>query len=296
MTDTAVASTGSTILTQGIPPSAPAAEAVNGTPAQQPSNGIAEAMAAAERPEWAPEKYWDPEKKSLRTEDLAKGYTNLEKMLGRDKVPVPVSDDDAEGWDRWYAASGRPGKLEEYEFQRPDKLPDGLGYDDDLEKDFRATAFSMGLNKKQANGLYEKFVASQISRFEAYNVSQQQAKAQVETDLRRQLGNKYDAALQKANVAIAQYADPEFKQYLDQTGLGNDPRMIRAFIKIGEQMTGDTRALGKPEPAMNGADMERTIREYESKHTKALFDKHHPEHAMRVKERAKLYEAAFGDA
>lgn len=296
MSDIAPAPTGSSILTSGIPQDAPAA-GNGGTPNGngQPVDGIAAAVKAAQRPEYIPEKYWKVDKNEADYEGLAKGYTNLEKLLGTEKVPKPLSDDDEEGWQRWYAASGRPESLDAYEFARPDKMPDGLSYDDDLEKDFKATAHNAGLNKQQANKLYNKYVKHQIDRYGAYQVSQQQSRAQVEADLRREYGTKYDGALTQAKVAMQTYADPEFRQYLDQTGMGNDPRMIRAFIKIGQQMTGDTRVVGTVAPKMDTADMERTIREFDSKHTKALFDRSHPEHKLRVKERNQLYEAAYGD-
>jgi hypothetical protein len=51
----------------------------NPTPAPQPNP----APAAGERPDWAPEKFWDPEAKTVRIEDLAKSYGVLEGAVGR---------------------------------------------------------------------------------------------------------------------------------------------------------------------------------------------------------------------
>lgn len=298
MQDAAPAPTGSSILTSGIPLDAPTS-GNGGTPSAngngQPANGIEAARLAAQRPEYIPEKYWRPEKGEPDIEGLAKGYVNLEKMLGTEKIPKPLSDEDQEGWDRWYAASGRPSTHDEYEFSRPDQLPDGLGYDEDLEKDFRASAYGLGLNKKQAGGLYEKFVKHQVERYGAFQTAKKQAVAQAQADLQRELGAKYESEMKNAHIAVQKYADPEFKTYLDESGLGNHPALIRAFMKIGRELNGDTRIVGKVEPQMNTADMERTIREFDSKHQKALFNREHPEHALRVKERNKLYESAYGD-
>lgn len=46
-------------------------------------------LAKRERPEWLPEKFWDPEKKEPRTEQVAKSYAELEKnfRLGKHKAP-----------------------------------------------------------------------------------------------------------------------------------------------------------------------------------------------------------------
>lgn len=293
MSDAAPAPSGSSILTSGIPPTSAPANGNGGNPVEQ--TATQQAIQAAQRPEWIPEKYWKADKNEPDLEGLGKGYTNLEQLLGREKIPKPLSDEDQEGWDRWYAASGRPEKPDAYEFKRPDKLPDGLGYDEELEQDFRATAYGHGLNKKQATALYEKFVATQIQRYDAFAKSKQQQRAEAEVALQREHGPKYEAALQQAKVAMANYADPEFRQYLEESGQGNDPRMVRFLMRIGKEMQGDTRALGKPQPQVNSADIERTIREFESKNRSALYDRSHPDHAALVKERNRLYEAKFGD-
>lgn len=293
MSDAAPAPSGSSILTSGIPPPSAPANGNGGNPVEQ--TATQQAIQAAQRPEWIPEKYWKADKNEPDLEGLGKGYINLEQLLGREKIPKPLSDEDQEGWDRWYAASGRPDKPEAYEFKRPDRLPDGLGYDEELEADFRATAYGLGFNKKQATTLYEKFVSNQVKRYDAYAKSKQQQRAEAEAALQREHGAKYDAALQQAKVAMANYADPEFRQYLEESGQGNDPRMVRFLMRIGKEMQGDTRALGKPQPQVNTADLERTIREFESKNRSALFDKSHPDHAALVKERNRLYEAKFGD-
>lgn len=292
MSEVAPAPTGSSILTAGIPLDAPAPgnggnPSANGT---APASGGTPHPSMADRPEWLPEKYWDGEKKSGRYEDLAKGYTHLEKLLGTEKVPIPTSDDDQEAWDRWYKAAGRPDSTDAYEFTRPDQLPDGLGYDEDLEKHFRARAYGLGLNKKQATGLYEDFVKTQIERHGAYQTSQKNARIQAEDAMRREFGSQFDAKMQKANVAMAAFADAEFRQRLDKTGLGNDPDMIRTFIKIGEQMTGDTRL---PKAEANGdtsGDVRSKIADYRKKYDAELRNPDHPSHKVRVENLYKLHQ------
>jgi len=154
---------GSTLLTTGIPAAA----------APRQPDGADKAVQAVldGPPEWLPPKYWDADKKAARYEDLGKGYQNLEKLLGKDRIPVPQADDDEDGWQRWYAASGRPEKADDYEFERP-SLPEGLPYDEETEKSFRTWAHVNGLNKKQARNLYEGYVKAQTERHAAYNTAQ----------------------------------------------------------------------------------------------------------------------------
>jgi hypothetical protein len=291
------ATAGSSMLTEA-PPLMPGSEAApGGTPAPARLDGAEAAVKDAidAPPEWAPAKYWDPKTKSVKTEDLGKAYINLEKLLGREKVPVPVSEDDAEGWERLYRAAGKPEKPDDYQFKRPEKLPDGLPYDEDTEKAFKDWAHMNGLNKKQAANLYDAYVKTQIERHAAWDTQVKQTRAQAEMALRREFGNGYEQKLNQAKMALRQYADPDYFQWLDESGQGNSPQMIRVWARIGEQLGGETRLQGRPQAQANPADLDRAIAEFRDKHKEALFTRDHPDHGMRVKEYNKLFEARFGE-
>lgn len=282
---------GSSILTADVP-------ADGGNPAPQlnaAQQALADAQEANDIPEYIPAKFWDKDRRAPKIEDMGRSYQNLEKLLGREKVPVPTGDDDDEGWNRWYAAMGRPEAPDKYEFKRPD-LPTDLPYDEDTEKAFREWAHKNGLNKRQANNLYDAFVKTQVERHAAYHDHQKQSRAKIEMDLRREYGNGYDGKVGLAKTAIRQFADPDYLAWLDESGMGNDPRMIRAWIKVGEKMTGDTQLRGKPTPEAQPADLDRAIADFREKYKDALWNKDHPNHDMRNKELRKLYETRFPDA
>jgi hypothetical protein len=169
-----------------------------------------------------------------------------------------------------------------------------MPYDDELEKSFKTFAHVNGLNKKQASALYEGYAKTQMERHAAYSTGQKQAVAQAETALRREYGNQYEQAVGQAKSALAQYADPEYLQFLEQSGQGNDPRVIRAWIKVGREMGGDTKLNGTVQATAQPADLDKAIGDFRSQHTKALFEKDHPDHDRRVKEYNRLFEARFG--
>lgn len=283
---------GSSILTADVPAGAGGNPAPQLNAAQQ---ALADAQEANDIPEYIPAKFWDKDRKTAKIEDMGRSYQSLEKLLGREKVPVPTSEDDDEGWNRWYAAMGRPEDPEKYEFKRPD-LPNDLPYDEDTEKAFRNWAHKNGLNKKQANNLYDAFVKTQVERHAAYNDHQKQSRAKIEIDLRREYGNGYDGKVNLAKTAIREFADPDYLAWLDESGMGNDPRMIRAWIKVGEKMTGETQLRGKPVAEAQPADLDRAIADFRDKFKEALWNKDHPNHEQRNKELRKLYETRFPDA
>lgn len=278
-----------------------AASPVDGTPSGDapvapPTNGADTSVQSVldGPPEWAPAKYWDAEKKSVRYEDMGRGYMNLEKLLGREKVPVPSDQEDRDGWDRWYKASGRPEKPDDYEFKSPE-LPKDLPYDGETEKTFRTWAHVNGLNKQQAANLYDGYVSQQLERHAAWHKAQQDHRRELETNLAREYGNKLESVKQSAGMIIRENADPEFHQYLSESGLGNDPRMVRFLAKIGSRMTGETKLKGAPQPQAQPQDFQRAIADFRDKHKEALFNKNHPNHDIRVKEFNKLFEGAYGN-
>lgn len=271
---------------RGVEPAAPAASVL--------SDGVATAERASQRPEWVPDKFWKAETGEPDYENLGRSYINLEKLVGRDKVPVPTSDDDTDGWNRWFEAAGRPAKPDDYEFKRPDSLPDGLAYDEDLEKSFRSQAHELGLNKRQTTALYERYVKTQTDRAVQGHKMRQEATAKAEGDMRREFGANYDAKIQRAKQALADHADPEYLQWLAETGAGNDPRVIRAWIKVGERMGGDTKLKGAPQHAINPVDNKRAIADFRDRYKEALWNSEHPDHKLRVGEMTALYERGAG--
>lgn len=281
---------GSTILTEGA---SQAGDVGNPPPAVVADPTTAAGMTQAVMdgpPEYIPPKFWDGEKKAPKIEDLGKSYMNLEKLLGREKVPLPQSEEDEDGWTRWYAAAGRPEKPDEYEFERPE-LPADLPYDEETEKSYRAWAHANGLNKKQAKSLYDGFVKNSVERHAAWQNHQKEMRAKAQMDLQREFGPQYEAKVAKARAALRKYADPDYYKHLDETGAGNDARMIRAWIKIGDEMAGDERLKGKVAETVTPQDIDRTISEFRSKNEKALYDKSHPNHQHVVNELYKLHSA-----
>lgn len=283
-------STGSSILTENLPP-VPA-----GNPQPHAQGTAADALQQVQDgpPEYIPAKFWDMEKKSAKVEDLGRAYVNLERLVGREKIPVPQSETDEDGWTRWYTAAGRPETPDKYEFKRPDALPTDLPYDDEAEKSFRTWAHVNGLNKKQANNLYDAYVKTQIDRHSAWDSGQKQAKSKIEQDLRREHGSQYEGKVSLAKSAIREYADPDYIKWLDETGQGNDPRVIRSWIRVGEKMSGETKLRGNPaEAPANPADLDKAITEFRSKNAEVLYKKEHPDHDVMVKEFNKLFQMRY---
>lgn len=108
-------------------PAAPAAGAPAAAPAASPAAAPAAAPAATPDYKWAGDETAQQlaQKKGwAQPGDAIKSYTELEGLLGGEKLPLPKSPDDKAGWDRVYTALGRPDVAtpEAYGI----KLPEGV--------------------------------------------------------------------------------------------------------------------------------------------------------------------------
>lgn len=222
---------------------------------------------------------------------LARGYSNAESLIGRDKVPIPKTDED---WDRWYAAAGRPEAPDKYEFKRPEKMPDGMTYDEEEEKSFRVWAHKNGLNPKQAANLYEEAVNMRLARHGAWYESQAKARQTAEETLKRDWGQAYEGKLALARGTLKEFGDPDFVAHLEQSGLGNDPRMVRWLAKVGERTMGETALKGDAKGGqMTPRDIEAKLADMREKNWAALSDKSHPDHRRLNQEYTKYFEMLY---
>lgn len=225
----------------------------------------------------------------LNVRSLAKSYANLEAQLGGDKVPVPKTDED---WDRWHKAAGRPDAPDQYKIEKPADLPANT-YDEEGEKQLRTWAHQNGLNQKQFENAYKVLFERHMASMNAMQTQAKQQREEGERALRVQLGGAYDSYVTGAKAAVTEFADPEFVQFLDQSGLGNDPRMIRVFGKIGKNLLGDDKLKGAGAAEASPADLDKMITEHRTKYSDALYNGQHPEHDLRTRELTVLFNKRF---
>ncbi|HHV7345781.1 TPA: peptidase [Enterobacter ludwigii] len=144
------------------------------------------------------------------------------------------------------------GAPEKYEFT----AGEGVELDTEALKDFEPVARDLNLTNEQAQKLvdaYPKILAGvQQRQAEAWQKTTEQWAADVKAD-KEIGGDKLTANLSAAQRALEQFGDPELKEYLDSTGLGNHPALVKAFIKVGKAMSEDKVVTGGHESG--GSDL-----------------------------------------
>ena len=185
-----------------------------------------------------------------QTQDNATG-TDSDKGSETQKTEEELAADKAKA-EKAEKDQKQEGAPEKYEFT----AGEGVELDTEALKDFEPVARDLNLTNEQAQKLvdaYPKILAGvQQRQAEAWQAQTEQWAADVKAD-KEIGGDKLTANLSAAQRALEQLGDPELKEYLDSTGLGNHPALVKAFIKVGKAMSEDKVVTGGHESG--GSDL-----------------------------------------
>jgi hypothetical protein len=151
------------------------------------------------------------------------------------------------------------------------KFPEGFAADDALVGKFKPLAQELGLDSPKAQKLVDLFV-------EAQTAAAQKAEAEVERQHKvwteslkadKEFGGaEFDASVQVARKAMVKFASPELRTFLEETGLGNHPELVRFAYRIGKSIAEDsvagTTGAGTQTPQNSDAALHRAL--YPSMH------------------------------
>jgi hypothetical protein len=119
----------------------------DGRPVGPAAEDAAIEEASPRRPVGVPEKFWDAQAGTLRSEALLKSYVELERKLGS-MIPLPSDEQDLEGHERLRRALGVPDTAEGYLIEVPDSA---------LQADpaINARLHEAGFTRRQAQLVYD---------------------------------------------------------------------------------------------------------------------------------------------
>ncbi|WP_296262507.1 peptidase [uncultured Enterobacter sp.] len=146
------------------------------------------------------------------------------------------------------------GAPEKYEF----KAGEGVELDAEALKDFEPVARDLNLTNEQAQKLvdaYPKILAGvQQRQAEAWQKQTEGWAETVKAD-KEIGGDKLTANLSAAQRALDQFGTSELKEYLNATGLGNHPDLVKTFVKIGKAMSEDGMVDGSNQGQRSAAEV-----------------------------------------
>ncbi|EMR6446139.1 peptidase [Citrobacter freundii] len=147
------------------------------------------------------------------------------------------------------------GAPEKYEF----KPAEGQELDTAALEQFEPIARELNLTNEQAQKMVDLYGTKimpmvQQQQVEAWQKTTEQWAADVKAD-KEIGGDKLTSNLSAAQRALAQFGTPELKEYLEGTGLGNHPELVKAFVKVGKAMSEDGMVTGKESGQRSAAEV-----------------------------------------
>lgn len=141
------------------------------------------------------------------------------------------------------------------------KLPDGLKLDPERAKAATELFADSGLSQEQAQKFMDMHVAEVTAAagkgakdfVDLQNKWVSEVKADPEIG-----GDKLTASLADSSRAIDRLGGPDLRAALDLTGAGNNPAIVKAFVRMGQMIKEDKFAPGNPAaPTPPGSVAER---------------------------------------
>lgn len=181
-------------------------------------------------------KNWDSPLKALES------YRNLEKHLGvpSDRLlKLPLPTDGKEAWEPIYKALGKPESPDKYQIPEL-KLGEGITIDTAKLDAVKKVMHETGITQKQAESLIKWYGSDLTQQVEAYKNQQTAAKQAGEAELKKAWGDKFEPELDTARAVIRKFGNEELLAELEQSGMGNHPKLTQFLNKVGKAMLEDS--------------------------------------------------------
>jgi len=207
---------------------------------------------------------------------LAKQLVDAQKAIGS-SLRIPSKDAGTEDWDKFYSRVsekvpglmkvdtddetavrgvlkqlGLPEKPDDYVL-KPDKLPDGVEWSDDIEADWRNTLHEIGVPAPMAKKIMETY-ANRLG--EQAQAAQQAEREKLET-LKKEWGEAFDEKARAAKKAAEHYAGEDLAKVMDQLPASVWVAMAKAADALEEK----GNPISRQGPTMTPAEAQSRLDE-----------------------------------
>lgn len=217
---------------------------------------------------------------------LAKSYIHAQQQIGKKGVIPPTDKSTDEEWSAFYKQLGQP-ELDKFEV----KYPEGVKVDEAGSKQFKEAVHKLGLLPKQAQGLLDWHLKTQGEAAQAAAAKQKLEFENHVADLKREWGEGYRKNIMLADQG-AKMVDPDFRQYLDDSGLSNNPKVVRFLAKVGK-MFGEDKLLGDGAGKFGRTPAELDFEIQKLEGSAEYLDPSHPSHRNILAQRDALYQKRY---
>lgn len=201
----------------------------------------------------------------------------------------------------YHETLGCPRRPEEYRYDRP-RLPEGMGWDEPLERSFVASAHKAGLSNHQVQALLHFWGETMAGRYTEGQARQAQAAEQTRAHLHERYGPAYEDKVYAANRFLRTYGGEKLAELFRSHGLltpdgrVTQPELIEALASAGEDL-GEESLHGNQSGGLGFGMSQAQARDAwdakvaDEKFLKAYLDGNHPGHANAMTEARRLFQA-----
>ena len=230
--------------------------------------------------------------------ELAKGYVNAASLIGRDKIPMPKTDDEMH---EVQIRLGKPQSPQEYKIG-PEIGPSWVLGDlaespepdvplEEWKACYKRRAHEFGLTQNQAAKVYEVLVRERAEETKKANASIEAELAKCEQELKKVWGEQHDVNLIVASKTAHGLFGENVMKKITAAGLARDPDFIKGLHRIGnrslEELGIDKRGSSLKTPS----DLDGEIAALRGH--PAYLDKKHPEHTIVSNKLQALYSRRY---
>lgn len=232
-----------------------------------------------------------------QSKDLAgfvKSAVDTKKMVGANTIRLPGKDATPEELSEFYKNLGRPDTHEAY---KPSvEVAEGI-LDDKILGTMQQKMHELGLSEKQGQTLLNEYLTILDSSLSERN-TQSEAKMQEGINaLKQEWGDKYDNNVKTAQLALRELGNDTIKDKLVETGLANDPAVIKWMAELGKKLLDDEAIGGEAGGRFSGSseaaaqEIERLKMDNEFQAT--INDRRAPGHKEAVERWTALHKQAY---
>jgi hypothetical protein len=218
---------------------------------------------------------------------LVKSYVHAQKMVGADKIIIPQKGATQEQWNEVFTKLGLP-KKEDYKINKVEKSVLG----DEFYAKASELGHQLGILPQQMQGFVAKLEEEGAAKAQARQTELTNYMEKAKEDLKKEWGEAFEAKLYNASTVFQKFADDATKQYLRESGLSNDPRIVRLFEKIGSSMKEAKLIEGKDDSG-SPQDIQTAINNISGDKNHPYWNKDHIGHAAAVREMERLFSKMY---
>lgn len=199
-----------------------------------------------------PEKYAsDPDFSTYKSVDDVFGELKNLKAVQANReangmLILPAADAPPEAWNDVYTKLGKPASPAEYELARPEGLPEGLDFSDEMLGEYATVAHELNLTKAQAQKLMEWKNSKDMEQYASFEAAKEATLEGNLAQLEELWGGKQDSpkfaenhkAATKAFNAVADQGLAE--KFKADPFLASNPIVMETLARLGKMMSDDT--------------------------------------------------------